>query len=45
MVIQLTAEMKEGLATNSYSLLTGYNCDPEDFHFRLVSYDEMWLYH
>ena len=24
MVIQLTAEMKEGLATNSYSLLTGY---------------------
>lgn len=41
----LTAEMKESRVTNSYALLTRYNRDPEDFHFRLVTCDETWLYH
>ena len=41
----LIAKMKESRVNNSYALLTGYNHDPEDFHFRSVTCGETLVYH
>ncbi|XP_048259394.1 histone-lysine N-methyltransferase SETMAR-like [Haliotis rufescens] len=41
----LTDDMKLSRVTISGALLTRYNANPDDFHFRIVTSDETWVYH
>ena len=41
----LSVEMKQSRVTISGAMLTRYNANPDDFHFRVVTCDETWLYH
>ena len=38
-------DMKQSRITISGAMLTRYNANPDEFHFRLVICDETWLYH
>ena len=41
----LSDDMKQSRVTISGAMLTRYNTNPDDFHFRVVTCDETWLYH
>ncbi|XP_048251006.1 histone-lysine N-methyltransferase SETMAR-like [Haliotis rufescens] len=41
----LTDDMKLSRVTISGDLLTRYNANPDDFHFRIVTSDKTWVYH
>ena len=41
----LSDDMKQSRVTISGAMLTRYNTNPDDFHLRVVTCDETWLYH